>query len=416
MSASALDLKSVAPLIQGREIKQMPDDIDVKKLGGQQVIVKRNSIYAKLDQNKLWQLNPVSFNAGSFTNNPIVFRIQPKLFKHIDMAFLQLVCSETGGSNTVTPVVAPFLLDRIEIGVNGQPNPVQIIYAEHLYAKWQFLYSEQQNQLFAGNSLNMTTSAYAGESAIAAGGSATYLIPVTISLLDKFNPDVIKNDIIINVYPRANPVSAGTGTLQLTSIQWQFQSNENTIQDAALGNLYSKLPALIDYTNIIQLTYTGTFTAASQVEIPLQGVSGLSPAMFFVIRASKAAASSAIRTFTALGGTVESSGFIDVVNGAKNTLLGSGAISPQLVRYQLPALFTHGDMSSKVPIYWLYFNDNAAASIIHGKINGGVQLTGREFLRLTPGTGFSTGTYTVDMYFYVNASLSLSGGNFKRLM
>jgi hypothetical protein len=312
-------------------------------------------------------------------------------------------------------VCAPFLIDRIEVGVNGQPNPVQIIYAEHLYAKWQFYYTEQQNQLFAGNSLNMTTAAYAAESAIAASGSAVYQIPLAMTLFDKINPDLLKSDIIVTVYPRANPVSAGTGTLQLTSIDLRFHSIENPLQDSSVLSLHSKYTSLIDYCNIVNLTWTGSLQAATTVEIPLQGISGLCPALFFVVRASKAAASSAIRTFTAVGGTSESNGQIDLVNGNKVSVLGSGALRPQLVRYQIPALHTFGDMSSKTPVYWLFLNNNPVSSILTGKLNGGVNFTGREFLRIQPGAGFTTATYTVDIYFYIHSALSLANGSFKRI-
>lgn len=416
MSASGLDLKSASHLLGGREIKTSPDYLNLVTFGNQKALMPKGTNSARLDQTKMWQLDPVSFNAGSFTTNGIVFRVQPKFMKHIDQAFLELVCSETGGSNTVTPVVAPFLIDRIEIGLNSQTNPFQVIPAEHLYTKWQFYYTEQQNQLFAGNSLNMTTAAYAAETAIAAGGSATYVIPLSMTLFDKINPDVLKSDLIITVFPRASPISAGTGTLQLTNIRFRFHALENPLSDVTVSSLYAKFPSIIDYMNIVNVPFTAALSANTQIEIPLQGINGLCPAFFFVIRASKAAASSAIRTFTALGGTVETTGAIDFVNGNKVSLLGSGALSPSLIRYQLPALHTFGDQSSKLPVYWMYLNNSPVNSILTGKINGGVILTGREFLRLTPGTGFTSATYTVDIYFYIHSTLSLQNGVFKRIL
>ena len=53
----------------------------------------------------------------------------------------------------------------------------------------------------------MTTANYQNESAIAANGTATYVLPMTMTLFDKINPALIKSDIIVNVFPRANPVS-----------------------------------------------------------------------------------------------------------------------------------------------------------------------------------------------------------------
>ena len=52
-------------------------------------------------------------------------------------------------------------------------------------------------------------------------------------------------------------------------------------------------------------SWSDTLTAGVMTEIALQGVDALVAGMCIMIRSSKAVASSAIRAFTALGGTVE---------------------------------------------------------------------------------------------------------------
>ncbi|EFA82365.1 hypothetical protein PPL_04790 [Heterostelium album PN500] len=45
----------------------------------------------------------------------------------IETAFLELEISNTDPTYPVTPVIGPYLIDRIEIGVNGDPNLVQTL-------------------------------------------------------------------------------------------------------------------------------------------------------------------------------------------------------------------------------------------------------------------------------------------------
>src|SRR3954451_18871697 len=128
-------------------------------------------------------------------------------------------------------------------------------------------------------------------------------------------------------------------------------------------------------------------------EIPLQGgLSGQACALLVSIRSSLAVGSSAIRTFTALGGNSESNGLIDVVNQSKVSLLGSGALSPQYIRYHQSTIWLPSSMPAVVPLYWIFFGGQAVRSIVTGFDAGGQRFTGFEFLRLTPGTGFTTGT------------------------
>ena len=114
-------------------VKQSPDLYKILDSG---VLLEHpDSAEVQTSRHTRWQLDPVSFTAGQFTNNPILFRITPSYCDKIEQVYLEWKVSETGGSNTVTPLVAPYQIDRIEVGVNGSPEPIQVLWGDWLYAK-----------------------------------------------------------------------------------------------------------------------------------------------------------------------------------------------------------------------------------------------------------------------------------------
>lgn len=104
--------------------------------GGRILVRNPQDALVGLGHQVRWLLDPVSFNPGVFTINPILFRIPPNFCSDIQYTYLKFVCSETGGVNPMTPVLTPYLIDRIEIGVNGDPTPLQTLSADWLYSKW----------------------------------------------------------------------------------------------------------------------------------------------------------------------------------------------------------------------------------------------------------------------------------------
>jgi hypothetical protein len=362
-----------------------------------------------LNNNAIWQLSPESFQPGAFTTNPVTFRLKPNFCNLITDAHLQIVCSETGGANSVTPVVAPFLINRIEIGLDGSPVTNQTIYPEWLYAKYQFFYSEEVASALAFNAQNMTATAFAGESAIPAGTSATYLLPLTNCLITSIDPSTIRSDVIITIYPATNPVSAGTGTLQLTSMQLLLDSEQNPAVEAATRSLLRSNPFVHDYINFVPQTWTGTLTAGVQSEISISGVNQLAAAVLITVRASKSFTGSAIRTFADLGNDA----LINLTDQNKVSILGSGALQSRYLRGQ-QLLKTHGTMATVVPLYWILHSDIQEA-LATGRIAGFYNYNGYQYLQITPGSAFSSGTFTVDMYFLCYNSQLESEGQFRRL-
>jgi len=72
-------------------------------------------------------------------------------------------------------------------------------------------------------------------------------------------------------------------------------------------------------------------------------------------------------------------------------------------------------MSSKVVLYWLFFCEDIGSVIRDGTNTGFYHFNGNNFLQLTPGTGFSTGTYSVDCLYLGYAQTLQEKGRFRRI-
>ena len=108
-----------------------------------------------------------------------------------------------------------------------------------------------------------------GESAIAASGTAVYSIPLSISFLQHINLKTIDRDILINVYPNTNPVSAGTGSLVLSKIRLRFSTRVSPISDQQSVNVIRSNIYRVPYMDTRLTTHSVTLTASQISEIPM---------------------------------------------------------------------------------------------------------------------------------------------------
>lgn len=364
-------------------------------------------------------LNPVSFTPGVATNTQIVFRINPQYMTVPTTCILEWVVTETGGVNSVTPICAPYQIQRIEFGIEGSPTPIQTLYADWFYSKNAFLGNEDLACMCAGNALNMSATTFASESAIAPSGTATYAMPIDIAwFLQKADFQTLKGDCLLLVYPQANPVSAGTGTLQLTSMRFRFLSRIDPVTDPLSMRSLAMTPSYWTYLNLQMIPSSLTLTAGTLSQIRLSGVTGLMGAALVMIRSNATSTTaSAMRVFTDLAGTSPAGGFIDVVDASGNSLLGStGTITPLFLRGANAAYKFPGMMTSVIPHYWLPFCSDMGPMFKSAANTGFVFFDGNQILNLTPGTGFTTGTYTVTVMFLQYAALAQgTDGRLKRV-
>ena len=72
------------------------------------------------------------------------------------------------------PTLAPYLIDRIEIGVNGSPTPIQTIQNDEIMADLMFYTVDQIGSLNVTNGMNMSSD-YQTPTAISTGASCIYI-------------------------------------------------------------------------------------------------------------------------------------------------------------------------------------------------------------------------------------------------
>jgi hypothetical protein len=72
-------------------------------------------------------------------------------------------------------------------------------------------------------------------------------------------------------------------------------------------------------------------------------------------------------------------------------------------------------MASAIPQYWIWFSDKPTQMVQDASNSGYLHFNGNLFLQLTPGTGFTTGTYIIDVLYLTYSKLELEKGSFRRV-
>lgn len=370
----------------------------------------------KISRPTEYEIPPDSFNSGALTNNPIYFTIKPHQLPDIELAVIEMDMANTDGSNTVTPVVAPYLIDKFRFYFSDLGTPQQTLSGDTFYNQLALVDETELTNFLAFNALNMTATAFAGETAIATNGKQTYSIPLLISVLNQLNPKFLKRNVILQVTPVASGVSAGTGTLVLSNIRLKLFCREEP-HDESLHALVDRNPIIYPYVDEIISEQTLTLTASQSVDINLQLI-GFFGAMLILIRSSKSVTASAIRTFAAIGGAGNidnQTGFLDILDSNKVSIFGSGSLRPGYFRSTLPLLHGAGTMPTLVPSYWIPFGENNLSQVLrHGVKEGGRVMNNDHILRINCGSTFSTGTFTVTMIGYRFSELQQINGELTR--
>ncbi len=336
-------------------------------------------------------IDPVSFSTmNPITNNPTQFRIQPSTCGKIEMAWLRLVCSETGSTNTVTPICAPLMIDNIRIYYGSVGKPLQILYGDNLYNQFEWSSYDEINNFAAFNSLNFAVSSYGGETAIVASGTQTYLVPLLYSILNEMDPKINDRDIIVEVRLQPNPVSAGTGILALTQMRLRLMTLDYPAQEQKLMQLAKTHCIVRPYVDNVYIESTYTITAGVPLDIPIQ-LEGYYASFLVLIRSSKNISGASIRTCTAIGGAgnleAEGSAALDVLDKSKQSVFGSGSSLPIVFRTFLPVKHGAGQMSTLIPAYWMLWSEgrgNFANVLKYGLKEGMLYVNNDHFLRIIP--------------------------------
>lgn len=384
-------------------------------------------------------------NNSAFTGQTIQFQIPPNLIQgRIRHMALYYGLVETGGSSSVTPASAPYLCQYIFTGLNGQQSTIfNQLFALQFYANLAYKTYESLINMNGGslNLLNMNVATFQGESAIPPGGYQQIVQTLESSLLTKIAPNTVGANLWVSVVlPSSQPVIAGSGTLALYSCNLQIWSECNDIADAEFARALSQKPYIINCLHDFVQQFTQTMSANTSAFFPLTSLASAKASTILVtIQAAATAASytsGGIRTFVNIGGTAagadasQSPGSIDIRTASGQSIVaGNNNELPFFVSSVSSAMTgVPGYQPSTIPLYQFYLADNNGdpydvdsgvgydpGFYRSGNWSGGFVFQGTENLVITPGTSFSSGSYTVTVIAMTIQSFQQWQGQFQQL-
>jgi len=188
-----LENPQLAKVASFRKYSILPDSVGlwpgvVGSGGLQREVITTNprDLLANASRDQYAQITPqATLPAVISASQPVQFRINPGACSIVQDMFVDWTYTEGsgGGGASVTPIAFPFVFQRIELGAQNSTSPVQIIYPEHLYARYSM--SEPAPLAAEGykNLLNMQVGqsawppTFGGESAIPSAASRTFSLP-----------------------------------------------------------------------------------------------------------------------------------------------------------------------------------------------------------------------------------------------
>jgi len=352
-------------------------------------------------------------NSLTATSTIVDFHIQPSDYI-LKQLTLQVSVSNGSSTDTVTPTVAPFFIQRVEIRVNGGSDLIQTIYGPALFLLNGIVMNNGQIASLS-NVLNMNTS-FAGPNALAISGTATYYIPIIGCFWESGSLGLPLNALtgLINVrFFFQNSVESGSGTLNVTSMQLHQQMLDIPSSDKSeIFKLFRNNPAEWDYLDQIQQDYTQTFTS-SQENRNMRFTSWSGMDVAFAIAGLRSnpntVTSGEWRTFSSIGAgatyVIYDANGVDITGGSK--------LNYHMERYVETAQEINSAMFTYLPLIPLFFS-NPISSLAGIKV-GGLEFTGNESIGITPDSSWTTATYTLTVWGFVWRTVRLQNGVFSRI-
>jgi hypothetical protein len=306
----------------------------------------------------------------------------------------------------VTPAPAFFFWQQQQIGINGSDQPVIYLYPREDYERLEWFSDEQLKVLTAFNSLNFSTSDYKTGTAIPYQGTASYTVPLLSPFYDRLDIETIEAPLYITFQMDPNPVVASSsGVLQLVSFNLRIIASGDPLNDAATRSLYQSIPAYLPFVSAIPYPFVQQLNAGVATDIQLTPVVGKVCMMTISILANGSNnTNNGNITFYSLSGTdaTLTSGFIDILDNSKVTILGSGQLTEKYCRATGNLVNGGNGLSLVQPINFIVFCNNPSMQVKTGNINGYQNFDGTFFLRVIPGATFTSGSYTVlvNTYYY----------------
>lgn len=376
--------------------------------GGENVHVALRSLENPDQAKTSSQYNSDNGVGGGFDGvSSSTFTISSDKVHIIEDFILQINCRNTSGNLTITPNVVPFLINRIEVMVNG--SIFENIYPYELYS--ETLMNEPQEYVVAQQTtLNMSPTTYNAANAIAASTNQTYYLPLRCFVNNTLFMCQLINQVQIRVYWASTPVSSGSGTLSLvSSFLWAMgKSFAARIRDRLIQKFNARKHVTRTVTRRDNSIAFGTLTNAVSSEQPLSGLTGsFCSIKMMLVAASAVPASDALYTYEPLS-------YITIKDSSGIPLNSIQNIPAELVQYVWPKV-TGGYPGQGQQVKYIYeypLGDAPCESENEGDASGFSYFNGKFNLMITPGTlSTSPGSYTMRVcgYQYTLVSQNVDG-------
>ena len=290
---------------------------------------------------------------------------------------------------------------QLQVLVNGGSDIFQTMNAPEIFQNTQWMTQEKWSTIAP---LMGTTASWGAPTAISAGASKVFMLPLIGTWFDFVEPylQCTKADIVLRFSFRAS-VSAGSGVLAGSNMQVIFEQDHGTEEDnKALIAMHSKYVMRSFYFNTQWVNGSTTFTANTTTNINLQSVTGKAVFMTFALRAGNSATSEGWSTFTALEPSNSVGGTINLVNSQGLSILGGGVIQSAKLRYVDYVKHANSQFTQNNAVYLIPFSDDARKSFCECTLANGMYYFSGDVcnLQITPCSSFSSGTYYYDILVY----------------
>lgn len=346
--------------------------------------------------------------------------LEASSFSRLKKLTLQYTLANADASNAYTVVPCQYHFEKIRILSGHGSTELATIYADQLALAAGSKTDAEQVLYGMTGSAGMFSAAgvvrqpaYSGDT-IAASGSVTLQLPIDISCLH--NSELwyqnVGQDVHIELHPRNGITTASSGTnITVSSMSFNIESEILEESDSiSQSKFFDKAIYNHQYLDVVKVTdVSATLTANTVYRLNLDAVEGLSPFIHVVVTGSSVSnTSNGYFTWTDL-----LEGTIDVETASRKSVFGQGqAVNTNLVRYNQFADHMPGSTFSHTKAcYIIPFCENVKEALEHGIMRGGHHFDGSKYsLVFTPGTGFSSTTYTITAYVYVYANLTSHKG------
>lgn len=370
----------IQSLIPGHEIKLVGDTMHFVGSGRELLIQNPDTPYIVPQRHRHF-LFPPNNNSGviaatSFSGQQVLYQLIPAMLKsRIRHSQLETLFTETGGTNSVTPAIAPYAMcSQVVVGLNGQSQGRdQTTYSLAILFYLMFRTWEDLTLVNFSNRrmMNMSVSTFVnGETAIGPGGQRLMVLPLEFCIINQLNLFSIRANVWLQQWlPTANPTIAGTGSLGIAQQQLRVLCEYSDPIDNALAAALSAKPLLVNFCHNYIFSIQQQLTAGQQTIVQLTGLnSAISATDIIILQPAGSAQQFAARgmyTFQELGGTSGdasyngSSGFDIQTADGTSVVSGNQNSQPYWLRAQMPGYTNSpGYLTSRVPIYPVFYGDN----------------------------------------------------------